>query len=169
MKIERINFQKLLEKFASRRDIDPELRRDIGSAMAETGVLSAWDQTLQVLRKLEGRGLLRALGSVVRNGNLYLRFKDVRTGDVISLMKPPTEKLEVTPSLPPGLLRREDATRIESLFTSIATCRSEDELGSVLAGMLSTIRQMVSADYVAVHFIDDDIRAIFEKLADGSP
>jgi len=169
MKIERINFQKLLEKFASRRDIDPELRRDIGSAMAETEVLSAWDQTLQVLRKLEARGLLETLGNVVRNGNLYLRFKDVRTGDVISFMKPPTEKIEVTPSLPPGLLRREDATRIESLFTSIATCRSEDELGSVLAGMLSTIRQMVSADYVAVHFIDDDIRAIFEKLADGSP
>ncbi len=169
MRIEKIGFQQLLEKLASRSDIDPELRRDIASAMAETETLIAWEQTLRVLTKLQRRGLVTNAGSIIKNGFDYLRFRDVKTGDVFSLMRPPAEKIEVSPSLPPGLLRREDTTRIEDLFTAIATCRSEDELGGVLVKMLSIIREMVSADYVAIHFVDDEIRAIFEKLSDGLP
>jgi GGDEF domain-containing protein len=35
--------------------------------------------------------------------------------------------------------------------------------------MLATIREMVSADFGAIHFIEDSVRAVIEKVTDGSP
>ncbi len=169
MRIERIGFHRLLEELAKRSDVDPEVRRMIGSAIAETEILAAWDRIFEVMKKLEEKGIVVEAGSVMRNGFNFVRFKDARTGDVFSLMKPPVERIAIAPSLPPGLLRHDDSTKIESLFTSIATCRSEDELGSVLTKMLATIREMVSADYVVVYFVDDEVRNVFERLSDGSP
>lgn len=169
MRTERIGLRKLLKDVLSHDGMDSGLRRDISRAIAEPDQLAAWERTLEILQSLNRSGKLTWQGVVEKNGDRYLRFRDPETGNVYSLMEPPTVKAEVLPCLPRGFVRREDAHRIESLFTSVATCRSEDELGGVLRKMLATIRDMVSADFGAFHFIDDSVRAVIEKVTDGSP
>jgi diguanylate cyclase (GGDEF)-like protein len=109
------------------------------------------------------------MGLTVKEGQKFMKFRDPDSGNVFSVPQPPTEKVHVLPSLPRGFVRNEDAGRIEALFTSIATCRSEDELGGVLTRMLATIREMVSADYSAVYFTDESIREVIDRISDGSP
>jgi len=72
------------------------------------------------------------------------------------------------PFLPRGFVRKEDSDKIETLFTSIATCRSEDELGGVLKRMLRAVREMVSADYCVVYFTDEAIKLVMDRIADGN-
>ena len=169
MKTQRIGLQDLLREILSRDTLDTELRRDISSAISETDPLVAWEKTLEIMQRMQRDGGLKWVGVMEKNGDRYLKFRDPGTGDVFSLMEPPTVKAEVLPCLPRGFLRKKDAAKIESLFTSIATCRSEDELGGVLKRMLAVIRELVSADYGAVYFLDETLRAIVERVGDGTP
>jgi diguanylate cyclase (GGDEF)-like protein len=118
---------------------------------------------------MSASGKIRWLGVSERNGERFLRFQDPSSLDVFALKEPPTIKAEVVPFLPRGFVRREDSEKIETLFTSIATCRSEDELGGVLKRMLATIREMVSADYCVIHFTDQSVKTIIDRISDGSP
>ena len=97
------------------------------------------------------------------------KFSDAEGGNVYSLKEPPTTRAEVVPFLPRGFVRREDAGKIESLFTSVATCRSEDELGNVLVGMLATIRELVTADFAAIYVTDETLSGVIESVSSGSP
>ena len=169
MRTEKIGLRRLLKGFLGRDGIATELRREISRAMAEQDPLVAWEETLEIMQKLSRSGEFAWLGVTEKNGEKYLRFRDPSSGNVFSLMEPPTVKAEVLPCLPRGFVRKEDADRIESLFTAVATCRSEDELGGVLRRMLTTIREMVSADYGAIYFIDESVRNIIESIGDGTP
>jgi diguanylate cyclase (GGDEF)-like protein len=169
MKTERISLKHLLNRILAGNSSDAELRKSLLRALAERDPLIAWDQTLQVMDAMSKSGRIRWLGTSERDGEKFLRFQDPLTQDVFALREPPTIKAEVVPFLPRGFVRKEDSDKIEALFTSIATCRTEDELGSVLKRMLVTIREVVSADYCAVYFTDEAIRAVMEKIGDGSP
>ncbi len=169
MRTEKIGLRKLLRDVLSHDGMESGLRRDISRAISEPDPLIAWERTLEILQSLNRSGKLTWQGVVEKNAERYLRFRDPESGNVFSLMEPPAVKAEVLPCLPRGFVRKEDAHRIESLFTSVATCRSEDELGGVLRRMLATIREMVSADFGAIHFIEDSVRAVIEKVTDGSP
>lgn len=169
MKTEKIGLRRLLKQIADRGGIDVELRREVARAVSEPDPLVAWEKTLEIMQGLQRAGNLVWLGVTEKNGERYIKFKDPDSGNVFSLMAPPTEKMEVLPSLPRGFVRKRDADKIESLFTSIATCRSEDELGGVLKTMLSTIREMVSADFSTVYLIDESIKDVIDRVGDGSP
>lgn len=169
MKTEKIGLRRLLKQIADRGGIDVELRREVARAVSEPDPLVAWEKTLEIMQGLQRAGNLVWLGVTEKNGERYIKFKDPDSGNVFSLMAPPTEKMEVLPSLPRGFVRKRDADKIESLFTSIATCRSEDELGGVLKMMLSTIREMVSADFSTVYLIDESIKDVIDRVGDGSP
>jgi diguanylate cyclase (GGDEF)-like protein len=169
MKTQKIGLRKLLKAIVSRDGIDIELRRDIASAISEPDPLVAWEKTLEIMQQLQRNGNMEWLGVTEKNGEKYVKFRDPGSGNVFSLMAPPTQKAEVLPSLPRGFVRKKDASKIESLFTSIATCRSEDELGGILKSMLATIRDMVSADYGAIYLVAESIKDVIEKVTDGSP
>jgi diguanylate cyclase (GGDEF)-like protein len=169
MRTEKIGLRRLLRQIVGRDGIDVELRRDITSAISEPDPLVAWGKTLEIMRRLEESGSFVWLGMTEKNGQKFMKFRDPASGNVFSVLQPPTEKVDVLPSLPRGFVRKDDAGKIESLFTSIATCRSEDELGGVLAKMLATIREMVSADYSAIYFTDASIREVIDKIGTGSP
>lgn len=169
MKTEKISLRHLLNKILAGDAADTELRKSLLRALAEGDPLVAWEQTLEIMHSMSRSGRIRWLGTSERDGEKFLRFQDPRSLDVFSLKEPPTVKAEVMPFLPKGFVRREDAGKIEMLFTSIATCRSEDELGGVLKRMLATIRDMVSADYCVIHFTDDSVRAIMDRISDGAP
>lgn len=169
MKTEKISLHRLLNKMLAGDAADTELRKSLVRALAERDPLVAWEQTLEIMHSMSRSGRIRWLGTSERDGEKFLRFQDPRTLDVFSLKEPPTIKAEVMPFLPKGFVRREDSDKIEMLFTSIATCRSEDELGGVLKRMLATIRDMVSADYCVIHFTEDSVRAIMDRISDGAP
>jgi diguanylate cyclase (GGDEF)-like protein len=169
MKTEKIGLRRLLKQIIDRDGVDVELRREVANAIYEPDPLVAWEKTMEILQRLQRNGSFVRLGVTEKSGERYIRFKDPASGNVFSLMAPPTEKMEVLPSLPRGFVRKRDADKIESLFTSIATCRSEDELGGVLKTMLGTIREMVSADFTTVYLIDESIKDVIEKIGDGSP
>ncbi|MFH1314007.1 MAG: sensor domain-containing diguanylate cyclase [Candidatus Eisenbacteria bacterium] len=169
MRTERIGLRKLLRQIAGRDGIGIELRRDIADAVSEGDPLVAWEKTLQIMQGLNRAGELVWLGISERDGEKHIKFRDPVSGNVYSLKEPPTLKAEVLPSLPRGFVRKRDAAKIESMFTSIATCRSEDELGGVLTRMLATIRDMVSADYSVVYFTDESLKNVLEKTGDGQP
>jgi diguanylate cyclase (GGDEF)-like protein len=169
MRTQRIGLRRLLRDMLGRDALGVELRRDISSAIAEPDPLVAWEKTLEIMQELYRAGKFHWLGVTEKNGERFIKFRDPLSGDVFSLMEPPTLKAEVLPCLPQGYVRRKDASKIELLFTSIATCRSEDELGGVLGQMLATIREMVSADYAAMHFLEDSLQNLLERIDDGSP
>ncbi len=170
MKIQRISLRKLLREILPFDDaVDPALRKEIARALNEPDPLAAWERALSIMQSMCKAGKLKWLGIQERNGVKYIRFSDPLTGNIYSLREPPTSKAEVIPFLPRGFVGKEDATRIQSLFTSIATCRSEDELGGVLRKMLVTIREIVAADYCVIHFTDEDIKAIIPSVSDGTP
>jgi diguanylate cyclase (GGDEF)-like protein len=169
MKTEKISLNRLLTEILNRENFDPDLRREIGSVLAETDPLIAWERTLEIMQGLHRSGALIWQDVAERNGQRYIRFRDPLTGNILSLAEPPTVRAEVLPCLPRGFVGKNDSDRIESLFTSIATCRSEDELGGVLKRMLATIREMVSADYGAVYLLDEGLRENIDRIADGSP
>jgi diguanylate cyclase (GGDEF)-like protein len=169
MRTERIGLKHLLNKILAGDSADIELRKDLLRALAEPDPLIAWEQTLEIMHAMSRAGRVRWLGAGERNGERFLRFQDPRSLDVFSLKEPPAIKAEVVPFLPRGFVRREDADRIELLFTSIATCRSEDELGGVLKRMLATIREMVSADYCVIHFTDPSVKSVIASVGDGTP
>jgi diguanylate cyclase (GGDEF)-like protein len=169
MKTEKISLRHLLNKILTSDAADTELRKNLLRTLAEPDPLIAWEQALEIMHAMSKSGRIRWLGVSERDGEKYLRFQDPRNMDVFSLREPPTVKAEVVPFLPRGFVRKEDADKIEMLFTSIATCRSEDELGGVLKRMLRTIREMVSADYCVIHFTDEAIKNVMERISDGSP
>jgi diguanylate cyclase (GGDEF)-like protein len=169
MRTERISLKGLLNKILDRDGIGTELRRDITRAMSEPDPLAAWERTLEVMQALCRSGGFRWLGTIEKNGERFIKFRDPASGDTFSLREPPTVRAEVLPFLARGFVRKQDAGKIESLFTSIATCRSEDELGGVLKRMLRTIRELVSADYCAIHFTDESVKTVIEGINDGSP
>lgn len=169
MKTEKISLRSLLNKMLASDGTDTELRKSLHRALAEPDPLVAWEQTLEIMQAMSKSGRVRWLGVSERNGERYLRFQDPGSLDVFSLKEPPALKAEVAPFLPRGFVRKEDSDRIEMLFTSIATCRSEDELGGVLQRMLATIRDMISADYCVIHLSDESVRQIIAKVSDGSP
>jgi diguanylate cyclase (GGDEF)-like protein len=169
MKTEKIGLRRLLKHIADKDGIDVDVRREVASAISEADPLIAWEKALEIMQRLEQCGRFVWLGVTEKNGRRYLKFKDPASGSVFSLMAPPTERMEVLPSLPRGFVRKRDAQKIESLFTSVATCRSEDELGGVLKAMLATIREMVSADCGMIYLVEDSIKDVIEKIADGAP
>jgi diguanylate cyclase (GGDEF)-like protein len=169
MRTEKISLHTLLKDVLKKDSLGVELRREIGSAISESDPLIAWEKTLEIMQGLHRSGRLVWQGVTEKNGERYIRFHDPSTGNILSLVEPPTVRAEVLPCLPRGFVGKNDADRIESLFTSIATCRSEDELGGVLKKMLATIREMVSADYGAVYFTDLGMRDSIDKIGDGSP
>jgi diguanylate cyclase (GGDEF)-like protein len=169
MKTEKITLRHLLSRILASDAADTELRKSLLRAIAEPDPLIAWEQTLEIMHSMSTSGRVRWLGISERNGERFLRFQHTDSLDVFSLKEPPTIKAEVVPFLPRGFVRKEDADKIETLFTSIATCRSEDELGGVLKRMLATIREMVSADYCVIHFTDESLSSIMSRLADGEP
>jgi diguanylate cyclase (GGDEF)-like protein len=169
MKTEKISLRNLLNKMLSSDSADTQLRKDLLRTVGEPDPLIAWEQTLEIMHAMSRSGRVKWLGVSERDGERFLRFQDSRSLDVFSLKEPPTVKAEVVPFLPRGFVRKEDSARIETLFTSIATCRSEDELGGVLKRMLATIREMVSADYCVIHFTDEAVKSIMSRVSDGSP
>jgi diguanylate cyclase (GGDEF)-like protein len=169
MRTEKINLRKLLTEVLGPKITDTELRREAVRTMSEPDPLVAWEKVLCVMRGLCKSGSLKSLGSAERDGERFVRFRDAEDGNVYLLREPPAARAEVMPFLPRGFLRREDAGKIESLFTSVATCRSEDELGNVLAGMLDTIREMVTADFAAIYVTDETLKDVIESVASGSP
>ena len=169
MRTEKISLHTLLKDILNRDSLGAGLRREIGSALTETDPLVAWEKTLEIMQDLHRAGKLLWQGMTEKNGERYIRFRDPSTGNVLSLVEPPTVRAEVLPCLPRGFVGKHDSDKIESLFTSIATCRSEDELGGVLKKMLATIREMVSADFGAVYFTDLGIRDSMDRIGDGSP
>ncbi|HVP57823.1 MAG TPA: sensor domain-containing diguanylate cyclase [bacterium] len=169
MRTEKISVRNLLDRILATDGGDTELRKSLLRALAEPDPLIAWEQTLEIMDSMSRAGRIKWLGVSERNGERFLRFQDPRTMDIFSLREPPTVKAEVVPFMPRGFVRKEDADKIEMLFTSIATCRSEDELGGVLRRMLATVRDMLSADYCVIHFTDESLRPIIDRIADGSP
>ena len=169
MKTERISLRRLLTKMLAGNNADSELRKNLLRALAEPDPLIAWEQALEVMHGMSASGRIRWLGTSERNGEKFLRFQDPHTLDVFALKEPPTIKAEVVPFLPRGFVRKEDSDKIETLFTSIATCRSEDELGGVLKRMLGTIRDMVAADYCAIYFTDESMKSVIDRIGEGSP
>jgi len=169
MRTEKINLRKLFTDVLGPKITDTELRREAVRTMSEPDPLVAWEKALSIMQGLCKSGSLEWLGSVEKDGARFARFSDGERGDVYSLREPPTSRTEVVPFLPRGFVRREDAGKIESLFTSVATCRSEDELGNVLTGMLDTIREMVTADFAAIYVTDEALSDVIESVASGSP
>jgi diguanylate cyclase (GGDEF)-like protein len=169
MRTERINVRKLLGDVLGPKISDTGLRREAARALAEPDTLVAWEKALSIMQALCKSGGLKWLGAVEKDGGRYLRFTEAGGGDIYSLREPPTARTEVIPFLPRGFVKREDAGKIEALFTSVATCRSEDELGNVLKGMLETIREMVTADFAAVYITDETLRGVIESVSAGSP
>jgi diguanylate cyclase (GGDEF)-like protein len=169
MRTQKISLDKLLTDLLARDTVTAELRRGIKAALSESDPLVAWEKALVVMRDLNRAGKLVWLGVNERSDGKFIRFRDPETGDVFSLKEPPTVRAEVLPFLPRGLIRKEDAGAIETLFTSIATCRSEDELGGVLKRLLGTISDIVSADYSVIHFLDPAIRSVIERIDGGGP
>jgi diguanylate cyclase (GGDEF)-like protein len=169
MRTEKISLHKLLTEILNKDSLGAGLRREIGRAASESDPLIAWEKTLEIMQALNRSGRLVWQGVTEKAGERYIKFRDPSSGDVLSLVEPPAVRAEVLPCLPRGFVGRNDADRIESLFTSIATCRSEDELGGVLKKMLATIREMVSADYGAVYFTDQGIRDSIDRISDGAP
>jgi diguanylate cyclase (GGDEF)-like protein len=168
MKTEKISVRRLLDRILAGDGVTTELRKSLLRALAEPDALIAWEQALEIMDGLSRSGVITLLGPSERDGARFLRFQDPRTMDIFALREPPAVKAEVVPFLPRGFVRKEDADKIETLFTSIATCRSEDELGGVLKRMLATVREMVSADYCVVHFTDDAIKVVIDRIADGT-
>lgn len=162
-----MGLRKFLEKLIENEQLDAALRREIMGALSEDETFSAWQKTIGVMKHLAQAGFVWDLGSVIRNGNRYLRFEDVRTGDIFSIPEPPTQKVELLPMLAKGLVRKEDSSKIERLFTTIATCRSEEELGGMLTNVLKTIREILFADYAAIHIVDENLKSIVERISDG--
>lgn len=169
MRTERINLKRLFTDVLGPRITDTELRREAIRTMSEADPLVAWERTLTIMQGLCRSGGLRWLGNFEKDGARFVKFSDPEDGNVYSLKEPPTTKVEVVPFLPRGFVRREDSGKIESLFTSVATCRSEDELGNVLVGMLATIREMVTADFAAIYVTDEVLAGVIESVASGSP
>jgi diguanylate cyclase (GGDEF)-like protein len=169
MRTEKISLHTLLSDILNRENFSADLRRDIGGALAETDPLIAWEKTLEIMQGLHRSGKLVWQGMAEKNGQRYIRFCDPSTGNILSLVEPPTVRAEVLPCLPRGFVGKNDADKIEALFTSIATCRSEDELGGVLKKMLSTIREMVSADFGAIYLMDEGVRETIDRIGDGTP
>lgn len=169
MRTERISVKKLLTDVLSRKIKDAELRREAMRAARESDPLVAWEKVLSIMQRLCRSGELKWLGGIEKEGARYVKFVDREGGNMYSLREPPASRAEVVPFLPRGFVRREDAGKIESLFTSVATCRSEDELGSVLTGMLDTVREMVTADYAAIHVTDEALSGVIESVSSGSP
>jgi diguanylate cyclase (GGDEF)-like protein len=169
MRTQRIGLRELLKKVIDQQYGDAELRREIGRALSESDPLIAWERALEIMQRLCKAGKFTWLGVADKDGQRYVKFRDPSSGNVFSLLEPPTVRAEVLPFMPRGFVRREDASKIESLFTSIATCRSEDELGGVFKRMLATIRDLVAAEYAVVHFSDDSIKAVVERISDGAP
>lgn len=169
MRTEKISLHTLLKDILNKDSLGVDLRREISSAISESDPLIAWEKTLEIMQGLHRSGKLVWRGVTEKNGERYIKFHDPSTGNILSLVEPPTVRAEVLPCLPRGFVGKNDADRIESLFTSIATCRSEDELGGVLKKMLATIREMVSADYGVVYFTDLGMRDSIDKIGDGSP
>jgi diguanylate cyclase (GGDEF)-like protein len=169
MRTEKISLQKLLKEVLNKDSLGTDFRREVARAVTESDPLVAWEKTLEIMQGLHRSGQLVWQGVTEKNGERYIRFRDPSTGNILSLVEPPAVRAEVLPCLPRGFVRKNDAERIESLFTSIATCRSEDELGGVLKKMLATIREMVSADFGAVYFTDLGLRDSIERISDGSP
>jgi diguanylate cyclase (GGDEF)-like protein len=169
MRTEKINLRKLFTDVLGPKITDTELRREAVRTMSEPDPLVAWEKALSIMQGLCKSGSLEWLGSVEKDGARFVRFSDGEHGNVYSLREPPTSRAEVVPFLPRGFVRREDAGKIESLFTSVATCRSEDELGNVLTGTLDTIREMVTADFAAIYVTDEVLSDVIESVASGSP
>ena len=169
MRTEKISVKRLLTEVLSRKIRDTELRREAMRAMREPDPMVAWEKVLSIMQGLCRTGDLKWLGSVEKDGASYVKFSDTDDGSVYSLREPPTARAEAVPFLPRGFVRREDSGKIESLFTSIATCRSEDELGNVLKGMLDTIAEMVTADYAAIFVTDEALSGVIESVSTGSP
>lgn len=169
MRTEKIGLQTLLNDILNRDSFGVDIRREIGNALSEPDPLVAWEKTLEIMQRLHRAGNLVWQGVTEKSGERYIRFRDPETGNILSLVEPPTVRAEVLPCLPRGFVGKNDADKIESLFTSIATCRSEDELGGVLKKMLSTIREMVSADFGAIYLVDEGLRDSIDRISDGSP
>jgi len=169
MRTERIGLRRLLAEVLGPKITDTELRREAIRTLSEPDPLVAWERALSIMQGLCSSGGLKWLGRVEKDGLRFVRFSDCEDGNVYSLREPPTARTEVLPFLPRGFVRREDAGKIESLFTAVATCRSEDELGSVLKSMLDTIREMVTADFAAIYVTDGDLSGVIESVASGSP
>jgi hypothetical protein len=169
MKIERISVRNLLDRILASDGENTGLRKSLLRALAEPDALIAWEQTLEIMDSMSRSGRIKWLGVSERNGERFLRFQDPQTMDIFSLREPPTVKAEVVPFMPRGFVRKEDSDKIEMLFTSIATCRSEDELGGVLKRMLATVREMLSVDYCVIHFTDESLSPIIDRIADGAP
>jgi diguanylate cyclase (GGDEF)-like protein len=169
MRTERIGLRRLLTDVLGPKIDDTELRREAVRTMSEPDPLVAWERVLSLMQGLCRSGSLKWLGSVEKDGARFVKFSDADDGNVYSLREPPTSRAELLPFLPRGFVRREDAGKIQSLFTAVATCRSEDELGNVLKGMLDTIREMVTADFAAAYVTDEALRGVIESVASGSP
>jgi diguanylate cyclase (GGDEF)-like protein len=169
MRTEKIGLHRLLTEIINRDDFSPDLRREVGRALAETDPLIAWEKALEIMQALHRSGRLEWQGMAEKDGQRFIRFHDPSTGNILSLVEPPTIRAEVLPCLPRGFVGKNDADKIEAMFTSIATCRSEDELGGVLKRMLSTIREMVSADFGAIYLMDEGVRENLERITDGTP
>ncbi len=169
MRTERISLRKLFTDVLGPKITDTEIRREAVRTMSEPDPLVAWENALTIMQGLCRSGSLRWLGSAEKDGERFIKFSDAEDGNVYSLREPPTTRAEVVPFLPRGFVRREDAGKIQSLFTSVATCRSEDELGKVLMSMLDTIREMVTADFAAIYITDETLGGAIESVASGSP
>jgi len=169
MRTERIGIRKLLNEVLSSKIDDTELKREALRALSEPDSHVAWARVFALMKGLCSSGRLKYMGTVDRDGARFARFGDADGGNVYSLREPATTKAEVIPFLPRGFVRPEDAGKIEALFTSIATCRSEDELGNVLKRMLDTITGMVMADYAVIHVTDETLKEIIETVDTGSP
>ncbi len=167
MRIQKIGLRQFLERLIADEQIDTSLRREIMTALSEQETFSAWERTVGVMKHLAQMGFVADLGSVIKNGSRFLRFEDLRTGDIFSIPEPPTQRIELIPMLAKGLVRREDSSKIERLFTTIATCRSEEELGGMLSNLLRTIREMLFADYASIRIIDDGLKSVLERVSDG--
>ncbi len=169
MRTERIDIRKLLTEVLGSKISDADLKREAVRAAAEQDPLVAWEKALSIMQGLCRSGSLKWLGYVEKGGARFVRFSDAEDRNVYSLREPPTVRAEVVPFLPRGFVKPEDAGKIESLFTAVATCRSEDELGNVLRRMLDTIRDMVAADFAAIYVTDEELSGVIESIASGSP
>ncbi|MGD8628411.1 MAG: hypothetical protein PVH52_04980, partial [bacterium] len=102
MRTEKIGLRRLLRDVLSHDGMESGLRRDISRAISEPDPLVAWERTLEILQSLNRAGKLTWQGVAEKNGERYLRFRDPDSGNVFSLMEPPTVKAEVLPCLPRG-------------------------------------------------------------------
>ncbi|MGQ9602735.1 MAG: sensor domain-containing diguanylate cyclase [bacterium] len=168
MRTEKIGLRQFLEGLIRNEDIDASLRREIITALSEREIFSAWEKAIGVMKHLSQMGIVADIGSVIKNGSRFLRFEDLRTGDIFLIPEPPAQKIDLIPMLARGLVRREDSSKIERLFTTIATCRSEEELGGMLGNLLRTIREILYADYAAIRIVDEGLKSVLERISDGT-